>query len=146
MLLTTLAVGIPAFFLGPVLFPAPSGAPAPSIVQMLFIVLLGVAESLALGLGISFVLFGWARVLNSAGPPGPPRKRALAVCLSVTWLLVSWWPHDNLHRYVGEGVQNLLYLESGFQITLMACGAILAYALLSRDPLLKEIRQITRIV
>ena len=143
MLLTTLAVGVPAFFLGPLLFPAP--ADVPPLVWLSFL-LLGVAESLALGLGVSFVLFGWRRVLSDVGSPGPPRKRALAVCLSVTWLLVSWWPHDNLHRYIGKGVQDLLYLEAGFQITLMACGAVLAYVLLRHDPLLKEIRQITRIV
>ncbi len=145
VLLITLTVGVPAFFLGSALFPSPVGARASSAAQLM-VLFLGTAEALALGLGVAFALFGWARILNNAGPPGPPRMWAMAVCLSVTWLLVSPWLYENLHRHVGGSAPGLLYLEYGFHITLMACGAVLACSLLRHDPLIREARRMTRIV
>lgn len=138
VLIVTLAVGVPAFFLAPVLFPDPAGA---SSAAWLMFSLLGAAEALALGLGVAFVLFGWTHILNKAGPPGSRRTWALAMCLSVTWLLVSLWPYENLHRHF-----RVPYLEYGFHFTLMVCGAVLACSLLRHDSLLKEVRRMTRIV
>jgi len=51
--------------------------------------------------------------------------------LSISWLLVSWWPHDNLHQYVGEDTQGLIFLLYGFHMTLMLSGLILALVFLS---------------
>lgn len=144
--LIALSVGVPAFFLGFVLSPSPSGAQTPSAAQMAFLSLLGAAEALALGLGVAFVFLGWKHILSKSGPPGSQRTWALATCLSITWLLVSLWPYEVLHRYVGETGQGRLYLEYGFHVTLVVCGAVLAYALLRRDPLLGEARRMTRIV
>ncbi len=51
--------------------------------------------------------------------------------LAIGWLLVSWWPHDNLHIHVGNDMQGLLYIEYGFHVTLMICGLIVAYGFLA---------------
>ena len=51
--------------------------------------------------------------------------------LSIGWLLVSWWPHDNLHMHVGEDPQGLLLLTYGFHLTLLLAGLVLALSFLS---------------
>lgn len=114
----------------------------PSAIEALLLATLDAVEALGLGLGVTFVLFGWPRLLRNAGSP---RSRTLAVCASVSWLLVSWWPYDNLRRFAGEDARGLVYLEYGFHATLILCGIILAYALLRYDPLLREVRRMTRI-
>ena len=50
--------------------------------------------------------------------------------LCIGWLLVSWWPHDNLHIHTGS-LQGLLYIEYGFHMTLILSGLVLAYSFLS---------------
>lgn len=144
VLLTTSVVGMLAFVLGGLIFPYPT--PDSPAVWLPAIYFIGAVEALALGLGVAFAIFGWARVLGDAGQKGPARNRAFAVCLSVTWLLVSWWIQDAVYRQIGEGAQSLPYLEIGFHVSLMVCAAVLAYALLRYDPLFKEVRQMTRIV
>ena len=103
----------------------------------------GAVDALSLGLGVAFVLFGWPRILRNTDDSA--RTRTIAVCASVSWLLVSWWPHDSLVRYLGESERTLTYLEYGFQATLIVCGVVLAYSLLRYDPLLREVRRMTRI-
>ena len=85
-------------------------------------------EALAFGLGISFLTLGLPVVRRvSEGS----RARAWAAYLSIGWLLVSWWPHDNLHMHFGEDPQSLLYLTYGFHLTLLLAGLVLALSFLS---------------
>jgi hypothetical protein len=84
-------------------------------------------EALAFGLGISFLAFGLPLVRKAASGSG---LRAWAMYLSIGWLLVSWWPHDNLHIHT-ESLQGLLYIEYGFHMTLILSGLVLAYSFLS---------------
>jgi hypothetical protein len=84
--------------------------------------------SLTFGLGVSFLLFGLPLVRRFAAGSEP---RAWAMYLAIGWLLVSWWPHDNLHIHVGEDMQGLLYLEYGFHVTLQIAGLIVAYGFLT---------------
>ena len=109
---------------------------------MPLLVFSGAVEALSLGLGVAFVLFGWPRILRNTDSS---RTRTIAVCASVSWLLVSWWPHENLVSYLGESARTLTYLEYGFQATLIICGVVLAYSLLRFDPLLREVRRMTKI-
>jgi hypothetical protein len=51
--------------------------------------------------------------------------------LSIGWLMVSWWPHDNLHISNSNNLQGLLFIEYGFHFTLMIAALVLAYGLLS---------------
>ena len=127
VLFVTALFGVPAFLLGPVIWPPAVGGPEPSAGQLPFFVVLFAIEALAFGLGISFLAFGLPLVRKAAGGS---RLRAWAMYLSIGWLLVSWWPHDNLHIHT-EDLQGLLYIEYGFHMTLILSGLVLAYSFLS---------------
>jgi hypothetical protein len=125
--LVTALFAVPAMALGKVIWPPAPGGPEPSAGQFPFFILLAVFEALTFGLGISFLLFGFAPLQRAVGATW----RAWAIYLSVSWFLVSWWPHDNLHIHNGEDLQGLLYIEYGFHVTLMLAGIVLAYSLLT---------------
>jgi hypothetical protein len=87
-----------------------------------------VAESLAFGFGISFLIFGYPLMQTIL----PASKRlTLATHLSIAWLLFSWWPHDSLHVANGLNMNGLLVIEYVFHVTLMVAGAILVYYFLA---------------
>lgn len=126
--LVTAAVAVPAMALGQVIWPPAPGGPEPSAAQFPFFLFLAIFEALTFGLGVSFLLFGFPAMRRAmGGSPG----RTWAAFLSIGWLLVSWWPHDNMHIHNGDDLQGLLYIEYGFHVTLMAAGLILAYSLLT---------------
>ena len=128
VLFVTALFSVPAFLLGPVIWPPAAGGPEPSAGQLPFFVVLFAIEALAFGLGISFLAFGLPLVRKAAGGS---RLRAWAMYLSIGWLLVSWWPHENLHFHSGMDLQGLLYIEYGFHMTLILSGLVLAYSFLS---------------
>ena len=125
VLIVTLVVGIPTVPLGQVIWRAPADAMQPSGGQLPFFIALSVVEGLLFGLGVAFLVFGYPLVRNIVrGPNG----FTWAAYLSVAWLLVSWWPHDNFHRVTPhEDFGGLLGIEYSFHLTLMAAGAIVAY-------------------
>jgi hypothetical protein len=126
--LVTLIVGVAAMALGPILWPIAQGGPQPTTAQLFFFIVLEAIQSLAFGLGVSFLLFGLPTVLRVS-----PNSRVMAwaMYLSIGWLLVSWWPHGHLHQVVGENLQGLLYIEYGFHVTLIIGAIVLAYGFLS---------------
>jgi hypothetical protein len=126
--LITALFAVPAMALGQVIWPPDPGNPEPSAGQLPFFILLSVFEAVAFGLGISFLMFGFPALLRLARGS---RLRAWAMYLSIGWLMVSWWPHTNLHINNGENMQGLLYIEYGFHLTLQIAGIILAYCFLS---------------
>jgi len=125
--LVTALFAVPAMALGKVIWPPAAGGPEPSAGQFPFFILLAVFEALTFGLGVSFLLFGFAPLRRAVGTTW----RVWAIYLSVGWFLVSWWPHDNLHIHNGNDLQGLLYIEYGFHVTLMLAGIVLAYSLLT---------------
>lgn len=126
--LVTAVVAVPAMSLGQVIWPPAADGPEPTAGQLPFFIVLAAAESLTFGLGISFLLFGFPSIRRAAGGAS---LKVWAMYLSIAWLLVSWWPHDNLHIHNGMDLQGLLYIEYGFHVTLMAAGLVLAYSLLT---------------
>jgi hypothetical protein len=123
----TVVVAVPAMILGPIVWPPAEGGPEPTAGQLPFFIFLAAMESILLGLGVSFLIFGLPLVRRFAVGS---ELRAWAMYLAIGWLLVSWWPHDNLHIHVGNDMQGLLYIEYGFHVTLMICGLIVAYGFL----------------
>ena len=85
------------------------------------------AEALAFGLGISFLIFAYPMIQTIL----PASKLTLWAHLSIAWLLFSWWPHDSLHVANGLNLNGLLMIEYVFHVTLMVAGAILVYFLLA---------------
>lgn len=136
----TVVVGALAFVfapngpLGGLLWPEPAGfATAPTGVQELLFVVLGLVTALAFGAGVAYLIYGWSYVDDVLGPD---RSRlAVAFHVSVFWLLWSWWLHENLHVVMGMEVWPLLAIEYGFHVTMIAAAGVVAYTalVLARD-------------
>lgn len=130
VLVVTLIAAVVAMVVGPILWPTsdPPLFPAPSPAQLPFFIVLQVVTSLTFGLGISFLLFGLPVVREVSADS---KLRAWLMYLSIGWLLISWWPHGNLHIHNGDNMQGLLYIEYGFHVAPMLAGLIVAYCFLS---------------
>lgn len=119
-LVVTIVAAVGSFFLSRVIWPDIAGMPMPTSAQLPLFIGVSIFESLAFGIGASFLIFGWSFM----------RGRGTGdwlVFLSAAWLLISWWPHDNLHRITPEGdYWGLLRLEWGFHVTLIIAGVIIA--------------------
>lgn len=126
VLIVTLLVTAAAFLLGHVIWQPVGMAPSPG--QLPFFMVVSLFEALALGLGVSFLVFGLPLV---RGVSADSRLRAWLMYLGIGWALVSWWPHGNLHMSNGDNMQRLLYIEYGFHVTLIISAAIVAYCFLS---------------
>ena len=124
----TVIVGVAAMALGPILWPIAEGGTQPTAGQLFFFIVLEAIQSLAFGLGVSFLVFGLPTV-RRVSPNS--QLMAWAMYLSIGWLLVSWWPHSHLHQVVGENLQGLLYIEYGFHVTVIIGAIVLAYGFLS---------------
>ena len=128
VLIVTLVVGIVGFLtesngpLGAFWSPDP-GMPQPVGAQVPLFMLLGAVEALGLGLGASFLLFGYATMKANTAVTEPLTR---AAHLSIAWLLMNWWAHDSLHIHNGMYLNGLLKIEYGFHVTLIISGLILA--------------------
>ena len=127
--IVTLVVAVPAFVLGPLLFPPADVGSEPSAAQLPFFMFLGAADAILLGLGVSFLVFGLP-VLRKVSPDS--RLRAWAMYLAIGYLMVSWWPHLNLHISTPiDNWQMLLYIDFLFHLPLEIAGVVLAYCAFS---------------
>jgi len=122
--LVTAAVAVPAFFLGPVIFPPADLGVEPTATQLALFILLGVGDAILLGLGVSFLVFGFP-MLRQVSPDS--KARAWAMYLSIGYLMVSWWPHLNMHASNGIDVGGLLRIDLLFHFPLEVAGVVLAY-------------------
>ena len=119
----TLVVAAAAFLATFAIWPNSPAAPQPPPGLLPFFAALSIIECLAFGLGVTFLIFGGASLARF----GQGRRLTLLAYISATWLLVNWWPHDNLHRVTGLEWMGLLKIEYGFHVTLMIAGAVVAY-------------------
>jgi hypothetical protein len=123
-----LVIAVPAFLIAPMLFP-PAPGPGPSSTQMPFFLLLTVFDSLLLGIGVAFVVFGWPLVRRVA--PGS-RAIATAMFIGVAWLTISWYPHIGLHMSAfGSTFGGLLVIDYLFHVPLYVVGLLLIWGLAS---------------
>ncbi len=128
VLLVTLVVAVPAFVLGPVLFPPAEVGIEPTAGQIPYFILLAVWDAVFLGLGVAFLLFGMP-VLRKVSPDSS--VRAWVMYLAIGFLTVSWWPHLNIHAANGIDFQGLPNIDYGFSVPLMISAAALIYCLIS---------------
>jgi hypothetical protein len=122
--LLTLVVAIPALLSGRVIWPPHAGNPMPTTAQLPLFLVLAAMEALALGLGVAYVAFGWPLMRRLTGGA---TALTWAMFVSIAWLLVSWWPHDNMHQANGHDLGGLLVIEYLYHATLMVAGAVLGY-------------------
>jgi len=124
VILLALVCAIPAFLLGRIIWPDPVDAPSLTAIQTLLFIIVSAVEAIAFGLGVSFIAFG-NRLLKNAAPD--LSRHASWAFWAIAWTLVSWWPHDNMHRSNGMmNVWGLLRIEYIFHISLIASALIIA--------------------
>lgn len=119
----TLALGIPAFLLGRVIWPDPTGFMLPPANLLPFYVFISLLEGLAFGFGVGFLIYG-RRIVTQV--PKDSKRWTTAAYLSISWLLISWWPHDNWHRANGMDLVGLIKIEYCFHFTLIIAATILS--------------------
>ncbi|MFG2036587.1 hypothetical protein [Dactylosporangium sp. NPDC048998] len=121
---TVTALGaVATFALARVLWPDPAGAPTPSADLLPFFLLLSVAESVVFGLGLAFLAFGLAPLRRAKAGAA----LTWAAYLSIGFMLLSWWPHDNMHRVLSHGdFAGLVQIEYLFHAPLIAAAVIVA--------------------
>ena len=124
--LVTLIVGAVAFSLTP-FWPVPPTAPQPRGIVLPLFVALSLVESLSLGLGVAFLIFGRPLVDRMGGSPG----LTTAAYVAIAFLLLNWWPHDNMHRMTNGDWSRVVLVEYAFHLPLMIAGAVLAWFFVS---------------
>lgn len=112
-LVVTIAIGVPAFFLGRIIWPDPPGIVIPTTMQLILFMGIAAIESLAFGGAIAFLLFAPSML-----------KKQTRVFWSLAWLLGNWWPHDNFHRMIGMNLNPLIAIEYAFHATLVIATVI----------------------
>jgi hypothetical protein len=124
----TVVVAIPALLLGSVLFPPADIGVEPTPAQIPFLIFLSVTDAVLLGLGISFLVFGLP-VIRRVSPNS--KARAWAMYLAIGYLMVSWWPHLNMHAANGVDFRGLLIIDYLFHLPLEVTAMVLAYCAFS---------------
>jgi len=124
MIVITLVIGIPAFFLGPMIWP-PSSDIHPTQAQLPYLIVLSLIEALAFGFGVAFLIYGWPRVRAASGDS---TRIARFMYISLAWLALSWWPHDNLHIFNALDINGLIVIDYAFHLTLIIAGFVLTYS------------------
>jgi|SRR3989344_7357991 len=126
-IIITIVFAIIAFFLGKIIWPdaVNMGVPRPSDSQLPFFIFLSLLESASFGMGIALAFLGWKYVKAST-----PENKKLAIWsfVAIIWVLISWWPHDNMHRVnPPDNLNGLLQIEYIFHFTLIFAGFIFAH-------------------
>ncbi|MDP2629605.1 MAG: hypothetical protein Q8P45_02800 [Candidatus Harrisonbacteria bacterium] len=132
------SAAIIAFLLTPVIWPYAIDAAhmPPSSVLPFFMVVVALSE-LAFGIGIAFLIFGYKAMRKAERGYG----LSFWAFLSTVWLLISWWPHENLHRVSEGNYYALVWIEYIFHVSLYAAGVILALYLLKHFKALRPENQ-----
>ena len=124
--------GLISFALSRVIWPdvMEPGMMGPSSGQLPFFIFISVFESVAFGVGVAFLFFGWPMVRRTL----PDQYTgAVLTFLSIAWMLISWWPHDNMHRVNGTNdLAGLLRIEYIFHFTLIIAAFIVAFTFWKR--------------
>jgi hypothetical protein len=126
MIIVTVAVGLPAFVLGPRIWPMGPDVPMPPANFLPGYMVVSAIEALAFGFAVAFALFGWPAI-RALDLPAPWLNKWLFVTL--IWFMGNWWAHDNLHMHNGLNMHGMIFIEVGFHMTLLLCGVTLAASL-----------------
>lgn len=126
-ILLTIIIALIAFPMGQVVWEH-SNVITPSPRQVPFFIFLTLIEVIALGAGVALVVFG-RQWLKKA--PSMYKTESRAIFYSLTWMLISWWPHDNFHASNGVNVTGLIIIEYAFHLTLIGATFVLLFSLLS---------------
>ncbi len=116
----TVVAAIAAFLLSRVIWPDLPGIPMPVGAQLPLLIVVSAIEAIGFGVGIAFLVSLWPYMRGR-------NAWDWLTYISAAWLLVSWWPHDNLHRVMMMGdYWQLIRIEWTFHVTLIIAGIIVA--------------------
>ena len=99
-------------------------SPEPTSLQLPFFLLLNALESITFASAVVLLIFHFPK---KALTPLTLNQTRMAF-LSLLWFLGNWWAHDSLHIHIGMNLQNLLYIEYVFHVTMMLAAAYLLWA------------------
>lgn len=128
VVLIVVLVALPATILGPIIWPRATLDTTPTAAQLAALITLSVGDALFLGIGVAFLIFGYPMLRRVSADS---RLRAWAMYLCVGFLLVSWWPHLNMHASNGDSLSGLLFIDYTFHLPLEITGVVLALCVLS---------------
>ncbi|WP_328610390.1 AMP-binding protein [Amycolatopsis sp. NBC_00345] len=94
MLLIAVPVALPLYFLTSVIWPGSTNTAAVPQPWAAFFQVLYAAEAASLGLGVAYLFMGYSLLSGW----GCPRWLTVLTHLAIAWLLLAWWPQDNLYR------------------------------------------------
>ena len=117
--------------------------PSPTATQIPLLLFLNLVQATVLGLGVSFLAFGLSLVRKNL-----PRLEgeAWAMYLSIAYLMVSCWPHNNMRpQRSGQPARTDLHRLPLFTCLLMIGALVLAYCFFSllREERNTDIREIS---
>lgn len=116
-------LAISTFILSRVIWPDPAGMVGPGPSLLPHFIFISALESLSFGLGVAFAFFGWQKFSRAITAD----RLSTASFVAATWLMVSWWPHDNMHRVNGmDNYAGLIRIEYLFHVTLIVASFTLA--------------------
>jgi hypothetical protein len=126
VLLITLATAVPAFILAPMIWPPNLHGGTPVGLQVVLFVILAALDALTFGLGVAFIWYGLPLARRAADGS---RASTWITFIATAWLLISWWPHDNMHKHNGMDLDGLLVIDYAFHVSMMIAGLALAHNL-----------------
>ena len=124
ILLVAIPIAVLAFLLTNVIWPDRPDAINPDASLLPYFLFLSLIECFAFGVGIALAFFGWPYLgrlnLND-------RMLSRATFISIVWALVSWWPHDNMHRVNGlSDLHGLIGIMFIYHASLIVVALIIA--------------------
>ena len=130
MIVVTVVVGMIAFLISPgaplgtALWTVSPDLPELEPGELVNFLIQGIIASFAFGFGIAFLIFGWSPVRGALGPGG----LAGGAYVSLGFLFLSPWIHDNLHQVLGESIGGILLLGYLFHLTTIPAALVLVAA------------------
>ncbi|MFE6054429.1 AMP-binding protein [Kitasatospora sp. NPDC056446] len=113
------------------LFPGSTDVTGIPVPYNLLFKLLYLCENLAFGTGIVYLTTGFESLLRL----GRPYRMSVLTHLALTWLLVNWWPQDNLYRLTrANDWPREAALVFSFNIPLMLAALVVIRFVIWRPP------------
>lgn len=130
VIIVTLVAGFVGFNLqansplGPTLWGEGPAGPEPAGSVLGLLIVYGVLEAIAFGLGVAFLAFGWSKVANTRGVS---KGLATGAAAAIAWGLLSWVPHSAMHMTnAADDFGRLVLIEYVFHVTLITAASVLA--------------------
>lgn len=121
----TLVIGAIVFSLTGFIWPSSESYTQPTGNQVYFFKMVSILESCLFGLGIAFFVLMWPMLKRAWKIMHWPTMLSI---LSLTWMFLNWWPHDNMHLFFGPEMETLIFIEGFFHGSMIVAVVIVAWS------------------